>query len=66
MLPRMCRGVGSWRDPHRRDGEECRVRVFMATINASLVAVDAKNGELCRDFGDEGVRNFKKWFLIVG
>ncbi|WP_280563682.1 membrane-bound PQQ-dependent dehydrogenase, glucose/quinate/shikimate family [Chromohalobacter sp. 48-RD10] len=32
----------------------CQRRIYMNTIDAVLVALDANTGELCTDFGDEG------------
>ncbi len=46
-----CRGVAHWESP----GEgECARRVFLNTVDARLFAIDAKTGEACRDFGNEG------------
>lgn len=33
---------------------QCLKRIFMATPNARLIALDADSGKLCTDFGDEG------------
>jgi quinoprotein glucose dehydrogenase len=43
------RGVSTWRDSrsHQR-------RIFVATIDARLIALDAATGEVCKDFGQEG------------
>lgn len=52
-----CRGVSYWKDdnvsPETR-GEPCASRVFMGTVDARLIAVDPKNGELCSEFGTNG------------
>lgn len=42
------RGVSTWKGP---DG---RRRIFIATIDARLIALDAETGKLCADFGDNG------------
>ena len=42
------RGVAVW-----RSGGEARI--FVGTIAARLIALDAKTGKLCRDFGNGGV-----------
>ena len=47
------RGVGLWTDPGKGEGEACR-RVFLATIDARLFALDATAGTLCTDFGAVG------------
>jgi len=43
------RGVSTWRD--RRTGKR---RVYVATIDARLIALEAETGTLCKDFGEEG------------
>ncbi len=43
------RGVSTWKAP---DGSR---RIYIATIDARLIALDAKTGKLCADFGDNGV-----------
>jgi quinoprotein glucose dehydrogenase len=50
VLPN-CRGVSSW-----RSGEEgfCEHRIFVGTLDARLIAVDAQTGEPCTDFGVNG------------
>jgi len=51
-----CRGVAFWRTraAQRVDGAVCQARVFMGTVDGGLVAVDAKTGRACSDFGDAG------------
>jgi quinoprotein glucose dehydrogenase len=48
------RGVGLWTDPSKGEGEVCRRRIFLATIDARLFAVDAAAGTPCTDFGAGG------------
>ncbi len=43
------RGVSTWKSP---SGQR---RIFIATIDARLISVDALTGKLCRDFGDNGI-----------
>jgi quinoprotein glucose dehydrogenase len=50
----VCRGVSAWRDPGRAPGAPCRWRVFTATNDARLFALDAETGSPCRDFGSGG------------
>jgi quinoprotein glucose dehydrogenase len=49
-----CRGVALWRDPAAPAGAACARRVFMGTMDARLVAVDAASGVECADFGRNG------------
>ena len=50
----MNRGVSTWLDTGRKPDAECRRRIFLATIDARLIALDAASGSPCRDFGDAG------------
>lgn len=50
----MNRGVSTWLDTRRKPGAPCRRRIFLATIDARLIAVDAASGKRCKDFGDAG------------
>lgn len=53
------RGVSTWRDPARRPGEACRRRIFLATIDARLIALDGATGRPCADFGTAGQIDLK-------
>lgn len=48
------RGVAAWHDPARPKGKPCRTRIFEATLDARLIALDASTGEPCLDFGNRG------------
>jgi quinoprotein glucose dehydrogenase len=48
------RGVSTWLDASRRDGAPCRRRIFLATVDARLIALDATTGRPCADFGATG------------
>jgi len=48
------RGVLSWRDSGGAR-EACGQRLFLATIDARLFALDAADGTLCPDFGESGM-----------
>jgi quinoprotein glucose dehydrogenase len=48
------RGVAAWLDPKRAKGKPCRTRIFEATLDARLIALDGATGEPCLDFGDRG------------
>jgi quinoprotein glucose dehydrogenase len=49
-----CRGVSAWVDPQAERETTCSRRIFLGTIDARLIALDAKTGRPCRDFGREG------------
>lgn len=49
------RGVSTWLDPGRAQGDPCRRRVFLAALDARLVALDGATGRPCADFGEGGV-----------
>jgi quinoprotein glucose dehydrogenase len=48
------RGVATWIEPTELNGHNARRRIFEATLDARLVAVDAETGEPCSDFGERG------------
>jgi quinoprotein glucose dehydrogenase len=48
------RGVAAWLDPSRAKGKPCRRRIFEATLDARLIALDGATGEPCMDFGNRG------------
>ncbi len=52
----VCRGVETWLDPTGAAGAECRRRIFTATNDGRLIALDAATGAPCADFGDGGQR----------
>lgn len=54
-LYKKCRGVGNWVDKQAAEGSVCRSRIFLGTLDYRLVALDAKTGKPCEDFGDKGV-----------
>ena len=47
-----CRGVAYYRVPDATG--ECAERIYTATIDARLLAIDARTGRACRSFGDKG------------
>jgi quinoprotein glucose dehydrogenase len=49
------RGVAAWTGGSARAGERCATRIFVATINARLIALDGQTGMACAGFGDKGV-----------
>jgi quinoprotein glucose dehydrogenase len=48
------RGVAAWLDPSRAKGKPCRRRIFEATLDARLIALDGATGDPCVDFGNRG------------
>ena len=48
------RGVALWLDNAVTAGSRCSLRVFIATIDTRLIALDAATGTPCSDFGQEG------------
>jgi quinoprotein glucose dehydrogenase len=53
----VCRGVASWLDAERGASEACRRRIFSATNDARLLALDAATGRPCADFAGGGSRD---------
>jgi quinoprotein glucose dehydrogenase len=52
-----CRGIEQWQDPLARPDAVCAYRLFMPTPDRRLIALDARTGEMCQDFGEEGTVN---------
>ncbi|MGH7460825.1 MAG: PQQ-binding-like beta-propeller repeat protein [Longimicrobiales bacterium] len=48
------RGVSQWLDPSARAGATCRRRIFMATAQSQLFALDSETGRPCPGFGASG------------
>ena len=48
------RGVSSWRDPEAHPDVPCAARIFLGTIDARLISLDARSGRRCVDFGVNG------------
>ena len=49
------RGLSAWVDSSRLDSTPCRMRIFLATFDAWLIALDALRGVTCTDFGRAGI-----------
>ena len=49
-----CRGVAYYHIPERPKGELCAERIFTATTDARMIAVDLHTGRSCDDFGTAG------------
>ncbi|MBN8279693.1 MAG: pyrroloquinoline quinone-dependent dehydrogenase [Gammaproteobacteria bacterium] len=50
-----CRGVAWWQDSQAATGAFCRHRLFLATHDLRLIALDAATGRLCPGFGSGGI-----------
>lgn len=50
-----CRGVSYAEETRVADGAQCRHRLYLATHDRRLWAIDAKDGKPCEDFGNKGV-----------
>lgn len=50
----VCRGVSSWLDEGAELATPCRRRILTGTNDARLIALDAKTGRPCKDFGRAG------------
>jgi quinoprotein glucose dehydrogenase len=44
------RGVSTWLDAKAKPGAPCKRRIFVAPIDARLIALDAATGKACADF----------------
>lgn len=49
-----CRGVTAWVDPAAGARDVCAARIFTGTNDARLIALDARTGHPCTDFGENG------------
>jgi quinoprotein glucose dehydrogenase len=49
-----CRGVAYWLDREATEGADCRTRIFMGTNDVRVIALDARTGVPCADFGEHG------------
>ena len=52
----ICRGVSYWKDD-QGSSDNCSERIFMATNDARLIAIAARTGKTCPDFGNNGEVN---------
>lgn len=51
------RGVSLWVDSSTLETKACHARIFAATLDSRMVALDATTGKACEDFGDGGQIN---------
>lgn len=50
----VCRGVSQWHEPSATRDAVCSHRIIYSTVDLRLIAIDARTGEACADFGDGG------------
>src|ERR1700704_3816906 len=58
------RGVSTWLDADAPADAACRRRIFVATAQSQLFAIDARDGTLCTTFGRGGSVNLKEGLRI--
>ncbi len=58
------RGVATWVDSTLKPGAPCRRRIFVATMDARLIALDAASGYPCAAFGVEGTIGLRETLRI--
>ncbi len=59
------RGVSTWLDTAAAPDAPCRRRIFIATIDARLIALDARAGMPCRDFGEGGTIDLRRGLRVA-
>ena len=52
--PLTCRGVAYWADESHSQRGPCGERIFTGTRDSELIALDARTGQPCADFGENG------------
>lgn len=50
-----CRSLSHWQDDEAAAPGVGTSRVFMGTVKSQLIALDSETGELCEDFGVDGI-----------
>jgi len=59
------RGVSFWRDTRAAAGSACARRIFVATIDARLIALDASSGKVCAGFGSNGAVDLRAGLRVA-
>jgi quinoprotein glucose dehydrogenase len=54
------RGVSTWEDSTAPDRDLCKRRIFLGTLDARLIAIDADRGRPCAGFGNGGQIDLKQ------
>ncbi len=58
------RGIATWVDPALKPGAPCRRRIYVATMDARLISLDATSGYPCVTFGVEGTIGLRESLRI--
>lgn len=58
-----CRGVTYYRDQAAAAGAPCAERIYLPTSDARLIALDAANGQVCTNFGENGMLHLETGML---
>jgi quinoprotein glucose dehydrogenase len=59
------RGVSTWLDEKAPADAACRRRIFAATAQSQLIALDARDGEPCANFGQRGMVDLTRGLRIA-
>jgi quinoprotein glucose dehydrogenase len=59
------RGVSTWLDESAAAGAPCRRRIYAATAQSQLIALDGRDGRPCGDFGRDGIVDLKRGLRIA-
>lgn len=54
------RGVSTWLDASAPANAPCRRRIYLGTIDARILALDAKTGAVCSGFGTNGAISLRR------
>ena len=54
------RGVSTWLDPGATAGAHCRRSIYLGTIDARIIALDARTGTVCTAFGESGTVHLRR------
>ena len=54
------RGVSTWLDPAAAPDVPCRRRILVATVDARLIALDARDGTPCAGFGENSTVDLRR------
>ncbi len=57
------RGVSTWLDPQAPPTTACRRRIYVATVDARLIALDGVTGRPCEGFGEQGTIDLTRGIL---
>lgn len=52
-----CRGLTYFKNPAAETDALCAARIVVQTLDARLISLDTETGQLCSDFGKEGIVN---------